>query len=217
MCIGGGPQAVYLTGAALEQFKTPSDVRDAALQILDELCAVVSLLWPPFQSPRVDVVYRVHGDGRRTEHRILDARTGHFRIKGRLPSLVAPSEAQQNQSTQAQDLLAASRAGPHLSTALLLWADPLKTWPRLYRMVEELEQHLGGPVSKFAFCSGNERERFTRSANTAAVAGKDSRHADGMFAALAMLNASKALRVQFAVSLHNTVVTLVLFCHFAQH
>jgi len=29
--------------------------------------------------------------------------------------------------------------------------------------------------------------------------------------------ASRALRVQFAVSLHNTVVTLVLFRHFAQH
>src|SRR5258708_1101270 len=34
---------------------------------------------------------------------------------------------------------------------------------------------------------------------------------------LPILNASRAWRIQFAVSLHNTFVTLVLLRHFAQH
>jgi hypothetical protein len=79
--------------------------------------------------------------------------------------------------TQAQILLSGARMDDNLKFAVSLWGDPLRTWPRLYRVLEEIERYLGQPVQKAGFCSDNQRERFTRSANAAKIAGKDARHA----------------------------------------
>ncbi len=67
--------------------------------------------------------------------------------------------------------------------ALSLWADPIRSWPRLYRVLEEIEQHLGQRVDGAGLCPFNQRQRFTHTANTAEVAGSDARHATGKFAA----------------------------------
>jgi hypothetical protein len=43
--------------------------------------------------------------------------------------------------------------------------------------MEEIENHLGKNVDVAGFCSRNQRERFTRSADHTDVAGDDARHA----------------------------------------
>jgi hypothetical protein len=48
--------------------------------------------------------------------------------------------------------------------------------------MEEIEQPLGKHVDAAGLCAANERERFTRTANTAEVSGPDARHATGKFA-----------------------------------
>jgi hypothetical protein len=52
-------------------------------------------------------------------------------------------------------------------------------WPRLYRVLAEIEQYLGKRVDAAGFCPTNQRERFTRTANTAEVSGSEARHAIG--------------------------------------
>ncbi len=83
--------------------------------------------------------------------------------------------------TRAQFLLAGSRVNDHLKMAVSLWGDPLRIWPRLYRVLEEIERYLGKEVHKAGLCSANQRKRFHRSANAAEIAGKDARHAQGKF------------------------------------
>jgi hypothetical protein len=90
---------------------------------------------------------------------------------------IAPTPA----TTQAQDLLAAARKSKHLQEALKLWADPARTWGRLYRIVEEVKKHFGKPVDKAGLCADTELARFTHTANTAEAAGLDARHASGSF------------------------------------
>jgi hypothetical protein len=85
--------------------------------------------------------------------------------------------------TQAQELLERTSGSPHLEIALSLWADQMRSWPRLYRIIEEIEQHLGKHVDAAGLCTASQRERFTRTANTAEVSGPDARHATGKFAA----------------------------------
>lgn len=68
---------------------------------------------------------------------------------------------------------------PHLEEALKVWADPLRIWPRLYRVLEETERHLGMLVDDAGMYSDNERERFRRSADRPDSAGLDARHASG--------------------------------------
>lgn len=50
-------------------------------------------------------------------------------------------------------------------------------------MLEEIEQHLAKRVDPAGLCPANQRERFTRTANTAEVSGSDARHATGKFVA----------------------------------
>lgn len=166
-------RSVFLTGPSFLPLSRPEDVRDLAAQVLDEFSSVISLLWPSLQAPRLGTVFAESEDGTRhgTQFGMVGTAVSRTKLRGTLSGTSGP--------TQAQRLLTASQSAPHLSTALLLWADPVRTWPRLYRLLEELKEHLGQPVSKAGLCSANELTRFTQSANSADIAGMDSRHASG--------------------------------------
>ena len=95
--------------------------------------------------------------------------------------VVSGSTLQQTLPTHAQQLLEASRTDRRLQLVVSIWADPIRTWPRLYRLLEELEAYLKLDVDVAGLCTKNERVRFNRSANCAEIAGKDARHMAGKF------------------------------------
>jgi hypothetical protein len=87
-----------------------------------------------------------------------------------------------------RDYLAAAEGNAHLELALKLWADTDRTWPRLYRIVEEIyvsfRSRRDEYPSEVLFRSSlvDSREdyvRFANSANEARYAGSESRHAMG--------------------------------------
>lgn len=170
---------VLLTGAGFTACDTPEKARVVAAQVLDEFGAAISLLWPSYQAPTLGTVHEQMPDG--TRHGTQIGMVGMAVSRSKARATLAIPAGTDPSPTQAQTLWAAAKATPHLEIAMLLWSDPIRTWPRLYRIVEELEAHLSRTVSSKGFCSANERERFTRSANSADVAGKDSRHAGGKF------------------------------------
>jgi hypothetical protein len=170
----------YLTGSVFDKFDDGGPVRAAAAEALKGMSATISLLWPTFIPPEVGGVLREHNDGRRDIW--LFAEGGLYRSKVRGVAIViggiTPAEPQK---TQAQELLRAGQASSHLREALEVWSDKYRSWGRLHRVLEEIERHLGKQVNQADFCSANERERFTRSANCSEVAGIDARHASGKF------------------------------------
>lgn len=171
---------VYLTGPALEAFADADRVHESALQVLDECSAVISLLWPSFVRPRIARVIRETDDGTRQSTTFV---AGSVTVRSKVRAALSTSSDEDGRrhatQTQAQLLLLASRSDEHLRAALSVWADPLRTWPRLFRILEEVEAHLGKQLQKVGICSNNQRERFTRSANAAEISGRDSRHALG--------------------------------------
>jgi hypothetical protein len=198
--------AVYLTGVGFEKCQTPEEARGVAAQVLDEFGATISLLWPSYQAPILGTVHLQMQDGSRHGTQLGMVGTAVSRSKAR-GTLSIPIGEDQG-PTQAQALWAAAKSNPHLETALLLWADPMRTWPRLYRIVEELEAHLSQTVSATGFCSGKERERFKRSANSAEVAGRDSRHVSGMFQP-----PSDPMSLRDATSFARAMITRTLQAH----
>jgi hypothetical protein len=182
-------KGVYLTGPEFERLKGAEDVRNHAFVAVDEMSAVISLLWPAFHKPSVGNVYRESDEGGLSTY--MTPVAGELRIKEAADSMhaegatatprkaaVAGSESppEQPPPTDAQHLLRASRATSHLRTAVLLWAVPNAAWWLLYRIVEDIETHLnelglGASVSKAGYCSEKERVRFRRSANSAEVSG----------------------------------------------
>jgi hypothetical protein len=77
--------------------------------------------------------------------------------------------------TKAQVLLAAIGANDKLDQAVMIWATNDRTWPRMYRILEEVEAYLGASVSKSGFCTVEARRRFKHSAQPPLSAGDDAR------------------------------------------
>jgi hypothetical protein len=180
---------VYLTGPELEALAGAEQVREHARGAMEEMSAVISLLWPPFRKPTVGNVQRE--DDRGGVSNWVFPELAVMRVKGGLAKVAIRADgtrenvpADNQRPTDAQRLLGASRATPHLRTAVLLWAFPDRAWWLLYRIVEDVETHLNElgiatSVSEAGYCSGKERARFRHSANSAEASGLGARHAAG--------------------------------------
>jgi hypothetical protein len=172
-------KAFFLVGPAFENLPNAEAVLGEAVRALDRFTAVISLLWPGLRKPTVSHVIR-EADGRRDVFAFLSASiSGRSKVQAVLGSVDVTQ--QKPQRTQAQELLRRATGNPHLEVALSLWADQMRSWPRLFRIMEEIEEHLGKPVDAAGLCSDNQRKRLRTTANNAEVAGADARHATGKF------------------------------------
>jgi hypothetical protein len=172
----------FLVGSAFEVLPNAEAVLREAVSALDRFTAVISLMWPGLRKPTVSHVVREADAGKRDVFVFLSA---GLSMRSKVHAVIEPVDVTQQKPprTQAQELLKRATGSPHLEVALSLWADQMRSWPRLYRIMEEIEQHLGKHVDAAGLCAANQRERFTRTANTAEVSGPDARHATGKFAA----------------------------------
>jgi len=174
--------AFFLVGLGFEVLPNAEAVLGEAVRTLDRFTAVISLIWPGLRKPAVSHVFREADEGKRDAFVFLSGGvSARSKVGAVAVSVGAPQQPPQR--TQAQELLSRATGSPHLELALSLWADPMRSWPRLYRVLEEIEQHLGKHVDAAGLCPANQRERFTRTANTAEVSGSDARHATGKFVA----------------------------------
>ena len=172
----------FLVGPAFEMLSSADEVLREAVRALDRFSAVISLLWPSLRRPTATHVFRETDEGKRDAFVFMSGSIS-ARSKLRAVGVSVGSSPLPPEPTQAQELLRRAVGNPHLEIALSLWADPMRSWPRLYRILEELEQHLEKRVDVAGLCSPAQRERFKRSANTAEVSGADARHAAGKFRA----------------------------------
>jgi len=172
-------QDIFIVGSALEVLTEASLVLEEAIRAVDQFSGVISLDWPDLKKPTVSHVYRETDEGRRNAFIFV---SGIIAPRGQvsIPS-IGPS-SNPSRPTKAQQMLSRAQSSQHLEIALTLWSDPVRSWPRLYRILEEIEQHISKHVDKAGLCSANERGRFTRTANTAEVSGADARHALSKFA-----------------------------------
>jgi hypothetical protein len=169
----------YLTGARFESFDDGGAVRAEAAEKLKGISAAISLLWSSLNPPEVGAVYREHENGLRDVWVFPKGCT----LRMKLGAVIVTGDGIDTRpaKTQAQEMLAAAEASSHLRAALNVWSDKNRSWGRLHRVLEEIEEHLGQRVSSVGFCNVKERDRFTRSANCAEVAGMDARHGSGKF------------------------------------
>jgi hypothetical protein len=185
-------------------------VKVAAESVLRRFSAIVSLRLTSFRKPHVDAVVFEGDDGSR---KIVVSAVGRIEARSKLVAVaevVGPDgQVKPGQiSTPEQELFAKSDGHSALDAALTLWADANRTWPRLYRILEEVERHLGRKVDVAELCAAAQRERFARTANSAEVAGEDSRHAAGRFAPpanpMTRAEASDFVRVMLLKALEGT-------------
>ena len=164
----------YITGSGLQALGNASAIREAAIQLIDEYFSIASLLVPSLVKPTCGAIIE-EAQGNRRIHHVLVAETLHVRAKTTAVLVTAHGNTDDlARPTQAQRLLHGSKKNKHLKVATMLCGESLRSWPRLYRILEEVEAFTGKVQDP-------DRERFRRSANSAEVAGKDSRHRGGKF------------------------------------
>jgi len=118
----------FLAGPDLEACSTPDDVLKTARHALDRFTAVILLLSASLRKPTACQVFREEDDGTRNGMIFV---TGSAAGRSKARGVLSPQLP--NQLTSAQTLLAKAAGKPHLEEALSVWADPVRTWPRLYR------------------------------------------------------------------------------------
>jgi hypothetical protein len=170
--------ARFLTGPSIWTIENPSLARQIAIQAVEEMHAVISLLQPDAARPHVGIAWRLGADGTK----IWGDNTGSGGGTIPRPPRTLPADLNDIPTpTRGQILLAAMRSNRHLELALTILVLPRATWPHLYRCLEEVELFLGKRASAAGLCTDNERDRFTRTANTAEASGHDARHGLGKF------------------------------------
>ena len=163
-------EQVVLAGPEFEAVREEPEVRGLASEALQKFSAIIRLLSPGFHPPLLGPVLREDDDG--TRRAFLRATVS---ASARLRATLS-SDSPVRSRTQAQGLLSASSGNRHLEIALLLWATPDPSWPRLYRLLEEIEAGIGRRVDAAGLCSRAERTAFTHTANSADAAGLSARH-----------------------------------------
>jgi hypothetical protein len=172
--------SVFLVGDTLEKFTDPRDVHAAADAALSKMFGVASLLVRNLRRPALsDGLQRERADGRRDITVLVSG--VEALIKGGFIGFTIGNSPARSEPTEGERMLTVATQYPALDAALELWGNGTLTWPRLYRILEEVERgYLGAPVDRTGFCSDAQRGRFTRTANTSA-GGVDSRHAGGRY------------------------------------
>jgi len=165
----------WLKSVSFHLEMTAAQVHAEAERILDGMSAALCVSLGHFVRPKIGTVYLQHPEGHRTGHHVLrvDGMVSRSKLRGSLSTT--------NGQTLPQQFLEVASRCPHLQTASLIWSDQLRTWPRLYRIMEEVQQHLQTSPDKAGLCQKNEYKTFERTANSAEAAGIDARHASGKF------------------------------------
>lgn len=178
----------FITGTHFDKFSDATDVRQACESILTELFAAISLLEGSVRRPSVgDIIERPDNGSRKITCLVVERIT--FRDKAYANLTTSPREGVQgrenaDESTQAQRLVKAAQRHERLQIASSLLSMSGVSWVHLYRTLEEIEAHLGSKVHEAQpiVATKGERDKFTRSANCAEVAGAGARHAAGKYA-----------------------------------
>jgi hypothetical protein len=172
---------VFLVGSWLEQLADALKIHEAAARVIEDFYSVIYLIDPGIRKPSVGTVFHENDDGTRHGFAFLSAvASGRSKARARVTN-AGNAKPEESRLTQAQELLAESQRNRHLQVALSLLSIPNASWPHYYRCLEEIESFLGAKVSEARLCSGSERSRFTRTANTPEASGADARHGFGKF------------------------------------
>jgi hypothetical protein len=165
-----------VTYIASERFQVNlnyADIAEEAKMLLASWQPAIELLSPGFQTLVIDAVVEEDDDGMR---KAIVLAEGHIKMRFR-----ARARADESGPTQAQIVWKKTQENPILHDVLSLWGMPNRTWPHLYRILEEIERYVGGKADKTGLCTTKERGRFAASANNAKISGLNSRHADGKY------------------------------------
>ena len=162
----------FLIAQAFEGQQEPSQVHAMAESLVDDITGAMATHIGRYPRPRVGPVHERGTDGQTKKHYFLKAERSTVYSRSSLGA--APDGP-----TYPQLFVRAGQRSRHLRHAMLIWADPNRTWPRLYRILEEVQQHLGTDPYRRSLCAKSEQKRFERTAHSAEVAGKDARHALG--------------------------------------
>lgn len=162
----------FLTGSLFRDFVEHTDVRSAAENEADLMAASVKLNCSGLSlRPEIGAVYRIDNNGARHAF----APVVNLGVKVGIE--VRVFYGQDQRPTTMQRCVTISRQNKSLQMAMILWADSSRTWPRLYRILEEVENAVNTQrLYKRKLTSKSEYERFKQSANCHEIAGIDSRH-----------------------------------------
>lgn len=171
MCDADG---TYLVCKPFDTMPTAADVYQLARETLDTLRSIASLE-NATPDVSIDSVLQCNPNGSRLSTVFAEVTGVLARARLTATGVVVGKASAPSGPTLSQQLLAAS-ANPAAGELLKLWSAPGRSWPRLRRIVEEIEHYIGTAPHEVGLCTKTDQARFERSCNSPEVAGVDAAH-----------------------------------------
>jgi hypothetical protein len=167
----------YLKSIDFEAFSNGADARERAKELLEEINGAGKLFSSQFRPVNIGGKIR---EGDKT-HIYLEAEPGEIRVKGSAVVVIAHSGQVEQDSSKKETPAAAAWVGlskkeRNVKKVLRFWSAARLNWFVLYNILDVIEEDIGCEVHEKGFAPGGEVERFTRTANSYAVLGLQSRH-----------------------------------------
>jgi len=165
-------ESFFLAGNLFESMNEHTDVRGAAENEIELMSAAIKLNCGGLSlRPGIGTIYLTDGSGAR--HAFAPGINLAVKMGVEIREFDDPNQ----RPTSMQKCVQASRRNRSLHMAMILWSDSNRTWPRLYRILEEVEHVFKGrKLHKIGLVTMTDYERFKHSANCSEIAGIDSRH-----------------------------------------
>jgi hypothetical protein len=169
-----------LRSSAFGLLTTDGQVFERANQLVQTINGLAAVVIPGFQPVQVGHVVRVHDDGRRLAHAYL---SGTMTARGRLtatPVVAGRSRPQPRQVSPLESLLRVASGDSKVVEAMRYFQARGRRWLNLYKVLEVIEQDVGGDRALRAkgWVSGRSLRRFTNTADNAGAIGDEARHAE---------------------------------------
>ena len=168
----------YLSSSYFTDLPRPDDVLSTARRLIELMNGAAKIFINGYEpvSPTGEIIEVVDSEERR--HVILQADTGHFRIRGKALRPVISSDGRDiegKKPTEIIDLLRKAIGNPRIAD-VLHFQSLEQTWSNLYKVYELVSEDIGTKNVK-KIVEKDRIKRFTATAQSRDLIGDDARHA----------------------------------------
>jgi hypothetical protein len=168
--------AYYLVSSAFERLNDADDVRRAATEFIEIINGLSRTIQPEYQPSAVDTVVREGEDGPKQILAFSSAKvTARAKLKFRVTRGNGTQDPDPNEGRLTGQFLVARQYEP-IQRALAFVNRKELTWNDLYRAAEVVQEDVGGQMYNMGWISEKVFSRFTGTANSFSVLGRDARH-----------------------------------------
>jgi hypothetical protein len=172
--VGRGERGYFFTFTAFGGMTDAAAVKELAEAKLREMNGASRIVYPAHRAIKLTALERVRADGKHDAYVFADVAVA--RAVALPAQVLRDGQPVDSGAPGLEGWMATAQTEEPVGRALRILGSPPYTWPSLYHALEIIEGDCGAAIVARGWATRKQLERFTRTANSFAVAGDTARH-----------------------------------------